>query len=135
GDLDLACLDDIRKMEETVLQCDRIVLAHGWLTPQDFQDMPGRDMVHSFKVNLLSSLILCEMALTKNPRARIVVIGSESGQKGSHDLCYALAKSGLHKYVEERRVGYPDQQLVCVAPSLIADGAMTVRRQDQARVR
>jgi hypothetical protein len=72
----------------------------------------------------------CDRILSANACARICVIGSESGYSGSFDGYYALAKQKLHRYVETKRLPYPGQQLVCVAPSIVSDAGMTLRRAD-----
>jgi len=66
----------------------------------------------------------------EDPEARICVIGSESGCSGSFDMAYAGAKAGLHLYIETKRLKTPDQQLVGIAPSIVADAGMTLRRTD-----
>lgn len=130
---DLSDLDGINDLADLVRSCDRLVLAHGVVTPAEYKQMSEKDILYSMKVNLLSVVRIVEIALG-NPVVRIVVLGSESGVKGSHDIVYALAKAALHKYVEERRILAPGQQLVCVAPSTILDSRMTQRRRDQENV-
>ena len=61
-------------------------------------------------------------------------MGSESGRKGSFDIIYALNKAALHKYVEERQIFHPKQQLVGIAPSTIIDGKITIKRKDKKNV-
>jgi NAD(P)-dependent dehydrogenase (short-subunit alcohol dehydrogenase family) len=72
----------------------------------------------------------CDQVFDERELARVVVIGSESGFSGSYDSAYAAAKAGLHAYVETKRLK-PRQQLVCVAPGIIADAGMTTRRPDK----
>jgi len=82
----------------------------------------------TFDVNFVSVMRECERLIENNPFARICVVGSESGFKGSFDAVYAAAKAGLHRYVETKRLKYPDQQLVCVAPTCILNTAMNRQR-------
>lgn len=86
------------------------------------------ELAETWHVNVASVMRDCEVLLENNPEARICVIGSESGFKGSFDTGYAAAKAGLHKYVETRRISYPGQQLVCVAPTCIIRSGMNLRR-------
>lgn len=130
-DYDLSDLDNIPV--DLIRSCDYFVLAHGVLSSCQYKQMKEEEIVKSLKINLLSTIKIIEIAL-ENPKARIVAIGSESGLKGSWDVCYGLAKSALHKYIEEKRIIHPDQQLVCVAPSLIEDSGMTNRRVDKNNV-
>ena len=132
--VDLSNLSEIDRMANTIVSCDRIVLAHGELADERFAERSEEQIVNSIKVNLLSFVRIAEIALAGNPGVRIAAIGSESGLKGSFDIAYALAKAALHRYVEERRILSPQQQLVCVAPSLISDAGMTLRRDDQDNV-
>lgn len=108
---------------------ERYLLCAGLLRPKAWDEQSSAEICESMKVNLTDAVGLCEFVLDCNPSARICVIGSESGFKGSYDTPYALAKAALHKYVETRKL-LPDQQLVCVAPSIIADAKMTLDRTD-----
>jgi len=82
----------------------------------------------------MSVIKICEIALEKNKNVKIIVLGSESGIKGSHDIVYGLMKTSLHKYVEERRINYPKQQLICISPSTIIDSRLTFKRKDQKNI-
>ena len=55
--------------------------------------------------------------------------------KGSFDIVYGLSKSSINKYVEERKILHSKQQLICIAPSTIVDGKMTLSRKDQINVK
>lgn len=72
----------------------------------------------------------CDELIDKNENARICVIGSESGFKGSYDGVYARAKMNLHWYVENKRLKHPRQQLVCVAPTCISGTRMNLQRNE-----
>jgi len=74
-----------------------------------------------------------EALIEKNPGARIVVMGSDSGFKWSHNGIYAAAKAALHRYVETKRMQHPGQQLVCVAPSMIFGSGMVTRRNEDGQ--
>lgn len=87
----------------------------------------------AIRVNFDEVYALCEHVLTRQPLARICVMGSESDYRGSYLQAYSSAKRMLHHYVETRRVG-PGQQLVAVSCGIIADAGMTTRREDQDRV-
>ena len=79
----------------------------------------------------MSVIKICEIALEKNKNVKIIVLGSESGIKGSYDIVYGLMKTSLHKYVEERRINYPKQQLICISPSTIIDSRLRFKRKDK----
>jgi NAD(P)-dependent dehydrogenase (short-subunit alcohol dehydrogenase family) len=111
----------------------RYVFAAGIIRSASILEQAPQDMIESLSVNMLSVVMLCDHILVTQPRARICIIGSESAYRGSYDTVYALAKAGVHAYVRWRKIGSL-QQLVAVAPSIIADAGMTVRRKDQDRV-
>lgn len=124
-DADLSRVDCAFKVPKV----DRFVLAAGVLTGRPMAKQSPDEILTSIAVNLVNVVRLCETILAANDRARICVIGSESGFKGSFDETYALAKAAVHRYVETRKLG-PQQQLVAVAPHIIIDSGMTERRHD-----
>lgn len=133
--LDLNDLEALERLAPQLAAFDRVFVGHGWLQPKQILQQTPCEMIESFTVNVLSTVRLIERALTDNTSVRIVVLGSESGINGSFDGSYALAKSALHQYVRTRALHAVDQQLVCIAPSMIEDAGMTERRADQDRVR
>jgi NAD(P)-dependent dehydrogenase (short-subunit alcohol dehydrogenase family) len=108
---------------------ERYVLCAGLLRPKKLSEQSSDEIGESLHVNLIRPLEICEDVLARNERARIVVLGSESGCAWSFDGVYASAKAALHKYVETKKLSQ-NQQLVCVAPSIIEDCAMTLERSD-----
>jgi|SRR6185503_9143255 len=107
----------------------RFVLCAGLIRPLRITSQTEAEAAETMEVNCFQPIRLCEHILERFGDARICVIGSESGFVWSFDGAYAAAKAALHRYVETKRLS-PDQQLVCLAPSVIGDGAMTLARQD-----
>jgi short-subunit dehydrogenase len=105
----------------------------GLLIGKSILEIDREDVVSSLLVNLVSVIEIAEYVLNKNPKARILIVGSESGAKGSYDTTYFLSKAAIRQYVLERRVAV-EQQLLLVSPSTISDGAMTLRRLDHDRL-
>jgi NAD(P)-dependent dehydrogenase (short-subunit alcohol dehydrogenase family) len=129
---DMRGLAGVDCYKEKFIAANRLVIAHGAISPEPFLTRSVFDLQMSLTVNMLSVVRICEIALQHNPAARIVVLGSESATKGSHDVAYWLAKAALHSYVRERRLEHVGQQLVCVAPSAISDTGMTRQKtQDE----
>lgn len=124
-DADLSCLDCFFDIPET----DRFVLAAGVLVGKRMERQTAAELLQTFSVNLISTVRLCETLLDINPRARIVLIGSESAFLGSFDQAYAVAKGGLCAYASWRKVG-PEQSLAVLCPPIISDSGMTMRRAD-----
>ena len=109
--------------------CERYLLCAGLLRPKQLLDQKPEESAEGLRVNLTVPLLLCDHVLEWNPNARICVMGSEAGDNWSYDGAYAAAKAALHKYVETKKLK-PNQQLICVAPSIIEDTGMTQRRTD-----
>lgn len=118
-------LDDLR----SVTDCNQFVLCAGLLRPRQLFGQGDAEIAEGLEVNLIRPMLLCDQILSRNNQARIVVMGSESGFSWSYDGVYAASKAALHRYVETKKLK-PDQQLVCVAPSIIADARMTLERKD-----
>jgi NAD(P)-dependent dehydrogenase (short-subunit alcohol dehydrogenase family) len=112
-----------------LIGCERYLLCAGLLRPRPLLDQTPAQSAESLHVNCIRPIQLCDHIFENNARARICVVGSESGFTWSHDGAYAGAKAALHRYVETKRLK-PEQQLVCVAPSIIEDCSMTLCRED-----
>ncbi len=109
---------------------ERYFFCQGLLRPKRMADQSEDEIAETMAANYNQVAFECDRIFSANACARICVMGSESGFSGSFDGAYALAKERLHKYVETKRLQYPGQQLVCVAPSIVIDTGMTQRRTD-----
>lgn len=132
---DLSNLNFDREKIELIKKCDKIFLCHSTLSNKKHLLKKDSEIHNQLNINLLSKVKICEISLKYNPKVRIVIIGSESGIKGSYDIVYALSKASINKYVEERKIFKKGQQLICIAPSTIVDGKMTLMRKDRNNVR
>jgi NAD(P)-dependent dehydrogenase (short-subunit alcohol dehydrogenase family) len=112
----------------------RFVLCAGILHPKTILEQNSEEIKQNIAVNMSSVIALIDAILKQNGQARIVVMGSASGVKGSHDTVYAAAKAGLHQYVINKQL-QPGQQLVSIAPSIIGDAGMTLRRTDKGNLK
>ena len=63
-----------------------------------------------------------------------IYLSSESSIKSSYDSAYAVSKRAVEFFVKELRMKHQDSRVLCVAPSTISDGGMTVRRSDTERL-
>ena len=115
---------------ETITRGERHLFCQGIMTPKPISRQSKDEITRSFWVNAGEIIRQCDMILENNDGARVCVIGSESGFAWSYDGAYAAAKASLHRYVETKKLRTPQQQLVCIAPSIISDGGMTLRRED-----
>ena len=132
---DFSNLDFDKEKIDLIKKCDKIFLCHSILSNKKHLLKSDNEIHKQLNINLLSKIKICEISLKYNPKARIFIIGSESGLKGSYDIVYGLSKSSINKYVEERKIFYKRQQLICIAPSTIIDGKMTLKRKDIKNVR
>ena len=115
---------------ETITRGERHLFCQGVMTPKLIGKQSKEEIAKSFWVNAVDIIQQCDLIFEKNDTARICVIGSESGFSWSYDGAYAASKAALHRYVETKRLRTAQQQLVCIAPTIISDGAMTLRRTD-----
>lgn len=113
------------------IEAERYFFCQGLLYPKRESEQTEDEIAESLAVNHTQIVCCCEQILEANSSARICVMGSESGFSGSYDGTYAAAKTKLHAYVESRCLRSPRQQLVCVAPSIVDDAGMTLRREDK----
>jgi Dehydrogenases with different specificities (related to short-chain alcohol dehydrogenases) len=121
--------EKVERIEGEPPLCERYLFCAGVIRPKTLREQTSAEIGETLHVNCIRPIELCDEILERNKQARIVVIGSESGFAWSHDGVYAAAKAALHRYVETKKLS-PNQQLVCVAPSIIADTHMTQSRCD-----
>jgi NAD(P)-dependent dehydrogenase (short-subunit alcohol dehydrogenase family) len=115
-------------------EAERHVFAQGLLRPKKIGEQTAEERAESLQANALSTIEQCNRILSINSDARILIIGSESGFAWSYDDVYAASKAALHRYVETKRIR-GNQQLVCIAPTIINDSRMTRERPDADQVR
>ncbi|MEZ8772795.1 MULTISPECIES: SDR family oxidoreductase [Vibrio] len=108
---------------------DIYIFSLGLLIPKKISEQSENEIISSLKVNAIFIVKAIEYILNSNGRARVIIIGSESGRKGSYDTSYFLSKSMLRAYVRQRGVG-ENQQLLLLSPSTIEDSQMTQSRKD-----
>lgn len=124
----------VARGEPMPLDATRYLFCQGLLLPKPTDDLTDDERRETHEANAGQIVRDCDRLIAANDAARICVIGSESGYAGSYNLAYAAAKAGLHRYVESKELRTPRQQLVAVAPTIIADAGMTLRRTDHAQL-
>lgn len=112
------------------LDADRYLFCHGLLYSKTSLFQTEEERAASMYANYTSVVDCVDRIVATNQRARICIVGSHSGYKGSYDDTYALTKALIHQYIERKVLTSPAQQLVGVAPSIIEDSGMTTRRTD-----
>lgn len=112
--------------------CDFYIISLGYLIPRRILQQNKHELYSSVNINMLAPVLVSEWLLENNQFARIVIIGSESGSKGSFDTTYFICKAAVQAYVRERRISRPGQSINMVSPSTIIDTKMTQRRSDLA---
>jgi NAD(P)-dependent dehydrogenase (short-subunit alcohol dehydrogenase family) len=121
--------------EDMPLDCERYLFCAGLLLGKRKDQYTPAEITETMSANCWAVTDQIERIISANDLARICVIGSESGIAGSYDEIYAESKRRLHHYVETKKLRTPAQQLVCVAPAIIEDAGMTLRRTDNLDAR
>ncbi|MGB2742318.1 MAG: SDR family NAD(P)-dependent oxidoreductase [Cognaticolwellia sp.] len=129
-DLDFKDIELEHLISKVNLDSDYYIFTNGLLHSKRINEQSTREVLNSFSINLISIVRICDYVLDNNKKAKIIILGSESGKKGSYDTSYFLSKAALKKYVEERRLSSKEQQILMVSPSIIEDSGMTMRRCD-----
>lgn len=125
---ELHAISPVRRYDEMPADGERYLFCQGLLRQKKLSAQSDDEIAESFMVNAGAIIRECDRLIDVNPKARICVMGSEAAFTWSYDGAYAAAKAALHRYVETRRLNSPDQQLVCVAPSIIVGTGMTNAR-------
>lgn len=112
----------------------RYLFCHGAIASRSIRDQSEKEIAESFFVNCARTIQLCDEIISHDKEARICIVGSESGFTWSFDGTYAASKAAIHRYVETKRLLHTQQQLVAIAPTIISDAGMTLRRTDKDRV-
>lgn len=115
---------------ELSLDLDRYLICTGFLAGKALGDLSGNAAFDTWMLNFVKVARFCDGIFAANSRARVCLMGSESGFSGSYDMAYAGAKAALHLYVETKQLEAPEQMLVALAPHIIWDSAMTQCRGD-----
>ena len=112
---------------------DKFIILSGFLQSKKISEQSREEIIRSFFINSIGPTLFAEYLFDKKNNARLIIIGSESGFKGSYDLTYALGKSSLKMYVKQKKIKI-NQQLLLLSPSTISDFGMTFRRNDKERL-
>lgn len=113
---------------------ERYLICTGFLAGDKIGQLSRGELIDSWEINYTYVARACDEIIERSPEARICIIGSESGISGSYDMAYAGAKAAIHLYIETKKLAYPRQQIVGIAPTIIWDSSMTQRRGDKAKV-
>ncbi|TIX28910.1 SDR family oxidoreductase [Mesorhizobium sp.] len=111
------------------IDAQRYLFCQGLLRPKKIEDQTEAEIKEGIEVNFASIVRACDLIFASNDLARVCIIGSESGYRGSFDENYASSKALIHRYIETKRLA-PHQQLVGISPGIIGDCRMTTSRTD-----
>lgn len=112
------------------LTAERYLFCQGLLRPKPADEQTDDEIREGLRVNYGSIARACNRILSANDRARICIIGSESGYRGSFDGVYAAAKKAMHSFIEKTQCRTEFQQIVGISPGIVENGGMTLRRTD-----
>ena len=111
----------------------KFLIFSGFLQTKSIMNQTYNEKIKSNLINASGPVLISEYILERIEDAEIIIMGSESGFKGSYDLSYALAKSSLRMYVKQRCVK-KNQKILLISPSTVNDLGMTERREDIKRL-
>ena len=120
--------------DDLILKNNYFIFTSAILRSKKIESQSFNEISEGMWVNVLSIVILINRILLLNKFSNIVIFGSESGQKGSYDEVYFLSKAALEAFVREKKIGYKDQTINMISPSMIRDARMTASRDDTWRV-
>lgn len=132
--MDMSDLTGLKKNLKFFLNFDSIIFLHGKLIAKSHNLKTSKEILDQININLLSIIEICEFVIRKKKKIKIIILGSESGIKGSYDKAYFLSKSALHHYIKEKKIKYHHQQIIGIAPSTIQDSKMTIKRKDKKNI-
>ena len=115
------------------MHADRYVFCGGYLAGKSVGNITQEEITETVNANFANLVSYCDELFKCNSKARVCIVGSMSGYNGSFDMAYAMAKAGVHLYAEHKKIS-KYQHLVAVAPTIIGDAGMTLRRMDHADV-
>jgi NAD(P)-dependent dehydrogenase (short-subunit alcohol dehydrogenase family) len=111
-----------------------VLYSWGILYPQRLLDQDEAKTWRSLYINCVLPARLLEKLNRSQVKFRYVYISSESAVKGSYDGTYAIGKAAMERFIREIRINNLESSCVAIAPSMIEDCGMTVRRLDRENV-
>jgi len=111
-----------------------VLYSWGVLHPERLLDQDQSQIWSSFYFNFILPARLLETLNTSGVQFKYIYISSESAAKGSYDGTYAMSKAAMERFIREIRINNEDSSCVGIAPSMIGDCGMTLRRTDQENV-
>jgi NAD(P)-dependent dehydrogenase (short-subunit alcohol dehydrogenase family) len=106
----------------------------GQLLPKRITDQTMDEAVEGFKRNFMVPATILESLNTDNREFLFIYLSSESATKGSYDLNYAAQKCAMNLIIKELQPANKNSNIIGIAPSMIEDAGMTLRRTDSNNV-
>jgi len=116
------------------LNANKYLFCQGYLAGKSADEITAEEFKKTMDVNYISVYKAINEILGTNPFAKICVITSYSGYKGSYDTTYANSKALINDYIEKVKLTSRHQQVVGIAPWIVQDAGMTTRREDSTRL-
>ena len=121
---------NVSRGEPLPADADAYLFCQGYLAGKAAGEISSEEARQTWDDNFGSIAADCDAIIDANLKARICIITSYSGIKGSFDSVYAGAKAAMNLYIQTKRLKYPGQQIVGIAPHIVWDSGMTQRRDD-----
>lgn len=113
------------------LQASRYLFCQGYLAGKSPEEISAEEFRKTMDVNYVMIANAITTIIGSNPFAKICVITSYSGYKGSYDTAYASSKRLMNDFIDNVKLSSRHQQVVGIAPWIVQDAGMTVRREDK----
>ena len=134
-ELDEIVREDNRKRLHFDTDSIHVVLyTWGLLIPKRFIDQKFSERIMGYIFNFMIPVTLIEKLNTVDITFNFIYISSESAKKGSFDANYAAQKAATEMFIRECNLLNSESLVVAVAPSMIGDAGMTLRRLDTQNV-
>lgn len=112
----------------------KYLFCQGYLAGKSINEISPEEYKKTIEINYTLIVDAVKTIVESNPFAKICIISSYSGYKGSYDMTYAYSKNLLNQFIESAVLTSKYQQLVGIAPWIVEDAGMTLRRDDKARL-
>lgn len=133
--LDILSREERGQFTKTIFDIDIIIILSGLLIGHSLDAYDEDDIDKTMNVNAISHFKLIKSLLPKlRDDARIIIMSSIAGEKGSFDPIYAAAKGSLIPFAKSLATWLGNKIKVnVIAPGLIEDSSMFHEMSDKRR--
>jgi hypothetical protein len=126
--------DDWEALQFDTKSFNVVLYSWGLLFPNRIVDQKFEEKIAGYIYNFLIPVTLIEKLNKFESGFNFIYISSESAKKGSFDGNYACQKAATETFIRECQLLNRESIVVAVAPSMMSDAGMTLRRSDTKNV-